>query len=75
MATEYSRELSADLHTAWMAVQAIRSGIPFDTLNHERWMTLAHAMRVITELKAENFAFLEQRVDALTQSLKEGSTP
>ena len=84
MTNEYNRELSADLHTAWMAVQAIRAGIPHDGLggftaiDHGRWMKLADAMRVITELKAENFAFLEQQIDAMTAAIaaiKEDSTP
>jgi hypothetical protein len=72
MATEYSRELSAELHATWMALHAIRSDIPFDTLNHERWMKLADAMRVIVELKNENFDFLEQKIHKLTASLNLG---
>jgi len=72
MATEYSRELSDNLHAAWMAVQTIRAGLPFSTLGHERWEKLHAAMGVITELKDENFAFLEQKVHALSAAIKEG---
>ena len=53
MTTEYSRKLSADLHAAWMALFDIRSNLPLDALNQERWMKLATAMRVITELQSE----------------------
>ena len=71
MATEYSSELRTDLHAAWMALHAIRTDLPFGALGHERWKKLHAAMGVINELKDENFAFLEQQIDALTQSLKE----
>jgi hypothetical protein len=76
MATEYNDQLADDLHSAWMAMQTIRAGLPYDGsvwsgINHERWLKLAAAMRVITDLSSENFAFLEQKVHALTESLKE----
>ena len=75
MATEYNDQLADDLHSAWMALHVIRAGLPFDgvlgSINHARWMKLAAAMRVITDLSSENFAFLEQKVHALTESLKE----
>jgi len=71
MATEYNDELADDLHSAWMALHVIRAGLPYGGINHARWMKLADAMRVITDLSSENFAFLEQKVHALTESLKE----
>ena len=71
MATEYNDELADDLHSAWMALHVIRAGLPYGGISHERWMKLADAMRVITDLTSENFAFLEQKVHALTESLKE----
>ena len=75
MDTEYNDELARDLHSAWMALHVIRAGLPFDGsvwsgINHERWLKLAAAMHVITDLSSENFAFLEQKVHALTESLK-----
>ena len=71
MATEYSRELAADLHAAWMALHAIRSELPFGILGHERWKKLTTAMRVIDDIKDENLALLEQQIRAMAQSLKE----
>ena len=54
-----------------MALHVIRAGLPYGGINHARWMKLADAMRVITDLSSENFAFLEQKIHALTESLKE----